>query len=76
VYEAAQASVTQSRPFREMLALDPHVSAGLTGAQVEALLDPARYTGLCRQFAERGAATAREIAAMIEHRTAARGPAA
>ncbi len=30
VYEAAQASVTRSRPFREMLALDPHVSAGLT----------------------------------------------
>jgi len=49
------------------------VSAGLTAAQVDALLDPARYTGLCRQFAERGAATAREIAAAI---TAAppRGP--
>ena len=30
VYEAAQGSVTEGRPFREMLALDPHVSAGLT----------------------------------------------
>src|SRR6266481_498033 len=59
VYEAAQASATQSRPFRETLAEDPHVSAGLTAAQVDALLDPARYTGLCRQFAERGAAQAR-----------------
>ena len=28
-------------------------------------LDPARYAGLCRQFAERGAATAREIAATL-----------
>jgi hypothetical protein len=56
-----------------MLALDPHVSGGLSPSQVEALLDPARYTGLCRQFAERGAATAREIAAMINHRAANRG---
>jgi len=68
VYDAAQASVTQRRPFREMLAEDPHVSAGLTASQVEALLDPARYTGLCRQFAERGAATARKVAATIERR--------
>jgi adenylosuccinate lyase len=72
VYEAAQASVTQARPFRETLAADPHVSAGLTPTQVEALLDPARYTGLCRQLAERGAATGREIAATIERRKAGR----
>jgi adenylosuccinate lyase len=63
VYEAAQGSVTQSRPFRELLAADAHVSAHLTQAQVDALLDPARYSGLCRQFAERGAATARKVAA-------------
>src|SRR5882672_2683545 len=30
VYEAAQGSVTQSRPFRELLAEDPHVSARLS----------------------------------------------
>jgi adenylosuccinate lyase len=70
VYEAAQASVTQSRPFREMLALDPHVSAGLTPSQMEALLDPARYAGLCRELAERGAAQARAIASAIELRLA------
>src|SRR5207247_6250683 len=68
VYDAAQASVTQARPFRETLAEDPHVSAGLTAPQIDALLDPARYTGLCRQFAERGAATARKVAATIERR--------
>jgi 3-carboxy-cis,cis-muconate cycloisomerase len=73
VYEAAQAAVTQSRPFRETLAEDPHVSAGLSASQVEALLDPARYTGLCRQFAERGAATARDIAAAIQRRRTERG---
>jgi len=70
VYEAAQGSVTEGRPFREMLALDPHVSAGLTPAQMEALLDPARYAGLCREFAERGAASARAIASAIELRLA------
>ena len=48
------------------------VSAGLTPTQVEALLDPARYTGLCRQLAERGAAMGREIAATIERRKAGR----
>ena len=68
VYEAAQASVTQARPFRETLAAEPHVSARLTKAQIDALLDPAQYTGLCRHFAERGAATARETAAAIASR--------
>ena len=65
VYEAAQASVTQARPFRETLADDPHVSAGLTKSQIEALLDPSQYTGLCRHFAERAAALARETAAAL-----------
>jgi adenylosuccinate lyase len=68
VYEAAQASVPQGRPFRETLAEVPHVRAGLTPSQVDALLDPAGYTGLCRQFAERGAAMGREVAATIEGR--------
>ncbi len=72
IYDAAQASVTQGRPFREILADDPRVSAGLTASQVDALLDPARYTGLCRQFAERAAVTGRDIAATIERRTRGR----
>jgi 3-carboxy-cis,cis-muconate cycloisomerase len=72
VYEAAQAAATQARPFRDMLTKDPHVSAKLTPSQVDGLLDPARYTGLCRQFAERGAARAREIAASIAARAAVR----
>jgi 3-carboxy-cis,cis-muconate cycloisomerase len=65
VYDAAQASVTESRPFRELLVTDPHVSARLTPDQVDALLDPARYTGLCRALAERGAAQARAVAAAL-----------
>src|SRR5262245_1124872 len=65
VYDAAQGSVTQSRPFRDLLPEDSHVRARLTSSQVDALLDPARYTGLCSQFAERGAARAREVARAI-----------
>ncbi|HKX05697.1 MAG TPA: adenylosuccinate lyase family protein [Methylomirabilota bacterium] len=68
VYDAAQASVTESRAFRDMLAKDPHVNAGLSSQQIDALLDPARYTGLCREFAEQGAARGRAIAAAIERR--------
>jgi 3-carboxy-cis,cis-muconate cycloisomerase len=74
VYDAAQAAVTESRPFRETLARDPRVSTGLTPEQVEALLDPARYAGLCGRFAERGAAAARETAAAIARRLDSRRP--
>ena len=65
--------MTQERPFRELLAEDPHVSARLQPAQVEALLDPVQYTGLCSQFAERGAAQAHETAAAITQRLASSG---
>jgi len=70
MYEAAQASVTESRPFREVLALDPHVSTGLTPSQMETLLDPARYAGLCGELAERGGAQGCAIAFAIELRVA------
>jgi adenylosuccinate lyase len=66
VYEAAQAAATTGRPFRALLAEDAAVSARLTPAQVDALLDPAGYTGVCRQLAEQGAARARELAEGIE----------
>jgi 3-carboxy-cis,cis-muconate cycloisomerase len=74
-HDAAQASVVHGRPFRELLAEDPQVSARLTPAQVDALLDPAHYTGLCRLFAERGAAMAREVAAAIGRRASRAAPA-
>jgi 3-carboxy-cis,cis-muconate cycloisomerase len=66
VYDAAQEAATQGRAFRELLAEDERVTAHLSQSQIDALLDPARYTGLCPQFAERGAARAREVAAAIE----------
>ena len=65
VYEAAQASFIEGRPFAECLAEEPDVSARLTSEQIEALLDPTAYTGACRLFAERGAAQAREVAGAL-----------
>jgi hypothetical protein len=37
----------------------------LTREQIAELLDPARYTGLCRQFAEESAIRARKTAATL-----------
>jgi adenylosuccinate lyase len=65
VYDAAQAAVTGGRPFRDLLVEDAHVRPHLSPEQVSELLDPARYIGLCRQFAEEGAARARDVAARL-----------
>ena len=70
VYDAAQAAATEGRVFRELLAEDARVAAHLTSEQIDALLDPARYIGLCPQFAERGAVRARDVAASLESRQA------
>ncbi len=68
VYDAAQATSTEGGAFRDHLAAHPDVSSRLSTDRVEALLDPAQYTGMCRPFAERGAVQAREIASAIEQR--------
>jgi 3-carboxy-cis,cis-muconate cycloisomerase len=73
VYDAAQAAVTNGRPFRELLGEDAHVRAHLSPEQVGELLDPARYTGLCRQFAEDAAARARQVVAALSRAGFARG---
>lgn len=65
VYDAAQAAFTEGRAFRDLLAEDAAVREKLSPEQVTALLDPAMYTGLCRQFAEEGAARAKTTAAAL-----------
>ena len=65
VYEAAQAAFMEGKPFADALAAEPDVSARLTRERIEALLDPAGYTGVCSLFAERGAAQARAVAASL-----------
>lgn len=68
IYDAAQAAATTGRAFQDLLAEDSHVTSHLTRAQITELLDPARYTGLCRFFAEREAARARQMAGAITQR--------
>jgi len=73
VYDAAQGAALEGRAFRDLLAEDARVTTHLSPAQIDALLDPSRYIGLCPQFAERGAVRARAVAAAIEARQTQHG---
>lgn len=58
VYECAMRSFEQDIPFRQVLGAHPLVSAHLTQAQIEDLLDPTHYTGQAGQFVDRVLAAA------------------
>jgi adenylosuccinate lyase len=60
VYDAAQSAFTENRPFGDLLAADPRVTAHLTNEAIAQLLDPTAYTGLCATMAREAAARARE----------------
>ena len=62
VYEAAQAAVTQNASFYELLAADPRVREQLSRSTIEALLDPARHTGLSARIAREQGDVARRFA--------------
>ncbi len=72
VYEAAQEAFTSGKPFAELLAVDPRVSAHLGDAAIAALLDPMAYTGLCAQMAREAASRARTAAGEIAEEQRAR----
>jgi len=63
VYDAAQAAATGAGSFSDLLSADERVSGHLSAAQIEALLDPTAYTGLCSRMAEEQAVRARDFAA-------------
>ena len=65
IYDAAQASVVEGKPFTETLTEVEDVRENMTADQIEALLDPTRYTGASALMAERFAERAREVAAEI-----------
>jgi adenylosuccinate lyase len=65
VYDAAQAAFVEGKSFGALLAADRRVSAHLAPHQIEALLDPAGYTGLCAEMARDAAARARTMAGEI-----------
>ena len=59
VYDSAMAAAEQGTSFGGLLAADPRVTAHMTPAAIEKLLDPTAYTGLCADMAREGAARAR-----------------
>lgn len=65
VHDAAQAAFAGDASFADVLASDTRVTAHLDRAAIDALLDPARYTGLCAQLALQAADRAREAAAAL-----------
>jgi len=65
VYDAAQAAFVEAKPFAELLAADPRVTAHMNAQQIAALLDPTAYTGLCADMAREAASHARATAAAI-----------
>ena len=65
IYESAQAAFTEGRPFADLLAADPRVTAHLAPEAIAGMLDPLSYTGLCAAMAREGAARAREAAGEI-----------
>ncbi|MBX7235241.1 MAG: adenylosuccinate lyase [Caldilineales bacterium] len=53
VHEASMLAFEQRRPLAELLAADPRLTAHLSAAQLDAMLDPAAYTGLAGWFVDR-----------------------
>ena len=52
IYQAAQNSVNQARPFKETLMEEQELVERLSEKEIMELLDPEKYTGLCSYFAE------------------------
>jgi 3-carboxy-cis,cis-muconate cycloisomerase len=51
VYDAAQAAFVEGKSFSSVLAADKRVTAHLSPAEIDALIDPTAYTGLCADMA-------------------------
>ena len=65
VYDAAQAAAGGDQSFSDLLSADPRFSQHLSPGQIQEMLDPTRYTGLCGQLAEQQARRARELSATL-----------
>ncbi|HEX2828210.1 MAG TPA: hypothetical protein VHP37_17785 [Burkholderiales bacterium] len=65
VYDAAQAAFVEGKSFSATLAADKRVTDHLSRAEIDALIDPEAYTGLCDTMARDAAARARSAAREI-----------
>ena len=59
VYDAAQAAFVERKSFADLLAADPRVTKHLDRKQIDALIDPVGYIGLCAEMAHEAATRAR-----------------
>ena len=66
VYEHAQDAAVQGVSFRELLVGDEEVRRHVSESELDALLDPASYTGACGEIARSQAARARAVAERLE----------
>jgi adenylosuccinate lyase len=62
VYDAAQASVVEGRPFSELLMADERLTRHMDAKAIARLLDPVAYTGLCADMARAAVTRARDAA--------------
>lgn len=58
IEQSCRRAVQQGLHLREVLGADPQVSAELSAAELDHLLDPANYLGLAQQWVERAVALA------------------
>ena len=65
VYDAAQEAAVGDKTFIELLSADKRVTGHLSTRQIEKLLDPTAYTGLCAKMAVEQADRARKLAAEL-----------
>ncbi len=65
VYDAAQEAAVGDKNFIELLSADKRVTGHLSTRQIEKLLDPTAYTGLCAKMAAEQADRARKLAAKL-----------
>ncbi|MEC8370749.1 MAG: adenylosuccinate lyase family protein [Pseudomonadota bacterium] len=65
VYDAAQEAAVGDKTFIELLSADKRVTGHLSTRQIEKLLDPTAYTGLCAKLAAEQADRARKLAAKL-----------
>ena len=66
IYDAAQASVVEGKPFIKALSKIQDVQDNMTADQITTLLDPTQYTGASSLMAERFAKQARDLAAELQ----------
>jgi adenylosuccinate lyase len=65
VYEAAQRATNENCSFKKTLAEEAEISSRLSAEEINELLNPETYTGLCGYFVDSFVTKAREISGTL-----------